>query len=225
MNAQFDQIATRILGGGAATPDDALVAWVPALATLGDRASRFAAAYGAAVLPANEPLVLRPAAARDATARRRVAIAGMGALACTLLALVAPPWRAARMEQDAQAALVARGPRYAAALHDESRLAATDAALAEVAAFDARRSSRLALLERLSTALPEGAALVSLRADTADVSLVVVAPRIATVTAALERAKGLTGLALVGAVSREMTGGREMERASYKLRLAKEDGR
>lgn len=216
-----------------ALPDagrDVEVPWAPALAALGPDAARWAAAYGAALLSPDEPLVLRPAEPSRIRAGRRRAVAAASLAVATVLALVLPPWRARALERQAMTAVAARGPRFAAALRAESRLVATDAALAQAAAWDARRVSRLALLERLTTALPEGAALVSLRADTVDATIVVVAPRMAVVTAALERARDLTGLALVGAVSREMTGGaagayggRELERATYRLRLAREE--
>jgi hypothetical protein len=205
---------------GQATSTLPPIAWAPGLAALGDGATRFAVAYGAAMLPPHEPLTLRPAAQVQARATRRLAIAGGAAVLALAIGLTLPPWRAAREERRAGAALAALGPHYVAASRDEARLVAVDAALAEAAAFDARRTSRLLLLERLTSALPDGAALVSLRADSVDVILVVVATRIATVTAALERADGLTGLALVGAVSRELVGGRELERATFRLRAA-----
>lgn len=199
------------------------VPWLPALTQFGDSAPKFAVAYGAAVLEPHEALALLPAEQRYATARRRLTIAATVATGCTMIALATPLWRATQFQQRAQAEILTRGPHYAAAFRDEARLAATDAALREVAGWDARRVSQLALLDMLAGALPEEAALVSLRADTTHVSLVVVAPHITVVTAALDRASrarsGLADLSLVGAVTRETFGGRELERATLKLRV------
>lgn len=195
--------------------------FAPVLTALGDAAINFAAAYGAATLPADEPLVLQPPARRrSASLSAACAVAGIA----IVLGGTLPLWRARQFESDAARALIAHGPALADAVRAEARVLAVDRALAEAAAFDVGRASRLALLDRLTAAIPEDAALTSLRVDSTEVTLTVVARRMATVTIALERADGLRGISLLGAVRREAaglgSGAPELERATFRVRPA-----
>jgi hypothetical protein len=93
------------------------------------------------------------------------------------------------------------------------------AALDEVAAFDASRRPATTLLAELTRALPDGAAMVALRIDSAGGSLVAVAPRAPAVLMPLERVPGIRAPEIVGPVTREVLGGREVERVTVRFAL------
>jgi hypothetical protein len=190
------------------------------LRVLGGEAWRFADAYGAAVLPATEPLVHR--AARPSAGRVpgwRLAVASAAAAAALAAALALPPLRAMRAGDDASARLALMQPRRRAAAEARRELARATEALAEVSAVGAVRWSPTRLLADLARALPPGAALVSFRADTAAGSIVALAPRAASVVAALERVDGVSRPEISGAVTRETSSTGEVERVTVRFRL------
>lgn len=92
-------------------------------------------------------------------------------------------------------------------------------ALAEAATFEARRPPLTLVLAELTTALPADAAITALRVDTVTTTMVVLAPRAASILAQLERVPTITGAELVGPVTREMVGARELERVTIRFRL------
>ena len=67
--------------------------------------------------------------------------------------------------------------------------------------------------------MPAGSALVSLRVDSAEGTLVVIADHAAGVVPSLEREAGLVHPAIVGPVMRETVNGVELERAAIQFRL------
>ena len=87
--------------------------------------------------------------------------------------------------------------RRRAASETERELARVTGALAEAAAFDAARYSPTLLLADLTAALPAGSAIVAFRADTADGSVVALAPRAAAVVRPLEKVPGLVAPEIV----------------------------
>jgi hypothetical protein len=194
---------------------------VTALATLGENASRFAAAYGAALLERVEPLAVRQVRrsfAGDAVPSWRVA-AVIAALALSATAaLVAPGIAAMRASHVAEARLAQLAPRRAAAVGVEIEVARVSAALAEVSAFDAKRRSRTLFVAGLSDALGEESAVVALRIDSAGGSIVVIAPRAAPVLARLERVAGVGATEIVGPVTKELVASRELERVTIRFR-------
>jgi hypothetical protein len=92
-------------------------------------------------------------------------------------------------------------------------------ALAEVAAFDASRRSPTLILSQLTRALPENAALVTVRLDTAGGTMVILAPRAAAALAALDRVAAVIAPEIIGPVTKEMAGTRELERATMQFRF------
>lgn len=192
---------------------------LPALARLGEEGWRFADAYGAASLPEYEPMVLRAAGAGAPgdVPRWRMALAG-GALAAALaFAALAPALRAMGAEDEAVGRIAAVQDHRRAASDTERELARITAALAEGAAWDEKRYSPTLLLADLTAALPPGTALVAFRADTATGSVAAVAPRAATVVQPLERVPGIVSPEIVGPVTRETLGGRELERVTVRF--------
>lgn len=191
---------------------------VAALARLGEDGWRFADAYGAASLPQYEPMVLRASgSAQGDVPGWRMALAG-GALAAALaFAALAPAMRAMQAEDRAMGRIAAVQDRRRAASETERELARVTRALAEAAAFDAARYSPTLLLADLTAALPAGSAIVAFRADTADGSVVALAPRAAAVVRPLEKVPGVVAPEIVGPVTREALAGRELERVTVRF--------
>jgi hypothetical protein len=193
----------------------------PGLAPLGPEAWRFADAYGAAVLPGDEALVLRPgrAGAAGHVPGWRLGLAG-AALAVSVAGALYLPVAAARgAGEEANARVDSLAAPRRAALVADAELRRVTAGLAQVAEFDAARRPAATLLAELTRALPDGAALVALRIDSAGGGLVAVAPRAAAVLMPLERVDGVRAPEVVGPVTREVLAGREVERVTVKFGL------
>jgi hypothetical protein len=189
---------------------------VPTLAVLGERAWRFAPAYGAAVSPA--PLTYRADGQhRRTTSRRHVAIAAAAAVLALVLAAVAPALAARRVEGRATAQLKRLGPSETRALAAARDLGLVTAALGEVAAFE--QSARISTLELrdLANALPSGAALLAVHMDSLGGSIVAIAPRAGAVVTPLDHIPWLASPEIVGPVTREQSGGHEVERVTVRF--------
>jgi hypothetical protein len=194
---------------------------VAALAALGEQGWRFADAYGAAVLPAAEPLAVRRGEGgrrREDVPPWRLGVAAAAACIALAGAAVAPAWRAMQAEERAAATLAQVQRQRRAASAAERELATVTRALREVAAFDSARRSPILALADLARALPEGSALVAVRADTAGGSIVALAPRAAAVMAPLERVPGIGSPEIVGPVTSEVAAGRRVERVTVRFR-------
>lgn len=200
---------------------DEFPAPVAALATLGSGAWRFADAYGAAVASEHEPIAWRarsegrkrgPLTCAGKVAAIGALLAGVGALA-----LPAAGDALAARKFSAQAAQLA--PRTRRAMVARGELAHMSRALAEISAFAAGRHSSVLLLQAIAHALPDAAALASIHVDTVAGTMVIVAPRIAAALAALDSVQVISALEIVGPVTKEIAGGKELERASVHFRL------
>lgn len=200
-------------------------ATVPALEALGTDAWRFADAYAAAVTPPDEPLGIRTRAgggqALDERAlpswRLPVAIA-VWVLALSA-ALLAPAFAARNAARQATTRLATLAVQRQSAVRAEQELARVSAALAEIAAFDAGRRSSLTLLREITKALPEDAALAAFRTDSFGGTIVALARRGAAIPAALEGVAGIESLELLGPVTKEAQGAREVERVTVRFRF------
>jgi hypothetical protein len=220
MDAAGRVLAVRRLPPGGAAPAEAPVP-VPGLAKLGEQAWRFADAYGAARLPADEALVYRPGrtGAAGAVPAWRVALAGAAAAVAVAAALALPLRAAEQARAGQQARLDELRGREAAALAVDSELTRVTGALGEVAAFDSTRHSAAMLLADVTRALPQGSALVALQVDSTGGSLIALTPRAAAVLAPLERVPGVAAPSIVGPVTHEGAGGRELERVTIRFGL------
>lgn len=196
------------------------------LGVLGEGAWRFADAYGAALLPTEEPLTLRPgrvgARGKDAP-RWRLAAASAALLFATGAALLAPGLAAMRAEREARARVAALADEWRRASQAEDELRGITAALTEVAEFDASRRPVTLLLAELALALPEGSAVTSLRIDTAGAYLTALTPRAAGILYPLERIPGVVGPEIAGPIVRERVGERDLERATFRFGLGELD--
>lgn len=216
-------LSVRRLGAAATPLGGPEPAPVAALAPLGERAGRFADAYGAALLRRDEPLALRPGgegAPERPVPTWRLAIPLAMAVVALAFAAVAPAWRATSAGDEAAARLSALGPRRARAAEARRQLDDVTAALGEASAFSAGSRSPTVLLAGITRALPPGAALVSLTVDTAGGEAVALAPRAAAVLSAMERVPGIEAPAIVGAVTRETAAGRAVERVGVRFSFA-----
>jgi hypothetical protein len=197
---------------------------VPVLAPLGDHAWAFAVAYGAVAGP--DALAYRAdgatnhVAARPAS-RRRVLIAATAASVALAAAALAPGLAARRMERRATARLVVLGPREGQARRVSRDLGLVTAALGEVASFEGSARVSTLLLHDLANALPPGAALLAIHMDSIGGSIVAVAPRAGAVVTPLDHVAWLASPEIVGPVTREQAGGKEVERVTVRFRWAR----
>lgn len=190
------------------------------LAILGDGAWRFADAYGAAVCASNPPLAIRPGrAGGDPTAapRWRITLAGSVAGLAIIAALVGPGWMALRTAREAQARLGELAEVRNAAAIAEDQLRRFSLVLDEVAAFDEGRRSITLLLAEISSALPKGNALVTFRVDSTGGTVIALALEPASVMAAVESVPGIASPQIIGPVTRELVGDRELERMTIRF--------
>jgi hypothetical protein len=199
----------------------------PALAQLGEQAYRYADAYGAAVSKTSTSLALhrgRSGAGERGVPRWRLAAAGI-ALACSVLAAVLAPGMAAlRARGEASGRLTQLAATRRAADAAERELGRISDALMEVAAFERAHLSMSMLLAELTRALPEGSALLAIRVDSTSGNLVALAPRAASVLAPLERVRAIVAPEIVGPVTREAMGSRELERVTIRFTLGAPSG-
>jgi hypothetical protein len=194
---------------------------IASLHSLGADAWRFADAYGATQLPDDEPLGLRSSSGElDAGVSRRSVRVAAVCLCLAMVAALATPTVARTVGTHRIARqLSAIGRRARDAEAAERDLARMSEALAEVASFDASRRSPTLILSQLTRALPENAALVTVRLDTAGGTMVILAPRAAAALAALDSVKSVVAPEIIGPVTKEMTGTRELERATVQFRF------
>jgi hypothetical protein len=182
---------------------------VPALAGVGEQAWSYADAYGAAVLARDEPVALRlggEAPLGGSVSGRRLTLASVACLLAATAAVAAPGVASLRTARIAERELAALGPAQRALAADELELRRVDAALSEIGAFvEARRSPTL-FLDRLAEVLPEDVSLVSVRVDSAGGHVVALAPRAASVLAALDSVPDIAALEIVGPVTKEVVG-------------------
>ena len=182
------------------------------------------AALGAARLPDTEVLALRLGRGGWTDPRVRRTLPPAVALGVALLALLLAPLGSARIARSASGELEALSDKRRIVAGAEAELGRVSATLDEIDAFARERRSSVAALAELTRALPPDCAFLDLQLDSAGGSAVALAPRAATVLSALDRLPMLVGVELVGPVTRENAGGRDLERASFHFRLAQPSG-
>jgi hypothetical protein len=189
-----------------------------ALTTLGSEAGSYIDAYAAASLDDREhvPAYVPGAEAKSSRVSRWRLVAAATAAGVTAFGALVSPGAlalvgAARAEAEAaHLEAAARQP-----LADEADLARVRAALAEFDAL-ARTSARPSthLLAELARVLPDSAAIVSVRLDSAGGQVVVLASRAATVLARLERLRIVANPRVTGPITRERVDGHDRERVT-----------
>lgn len=194
---------------------------VQGLAALGDRAPDFADAYGAACLPRETPLLLRPSLTdrTRSTSYNRLLAASIAATMGLLLAFVGPSvtaWVNGR-RSDARLAILAPAEHRVDSI--ERRLAQASSVLHTMEAFDANRTSPSHLLRDLTKALPEHTALVALTIDTLSGTLVALSRDPTSVVDALERVPELASPELLGPVTPETDNSQSLQRLTVQFRI------
>lgn len=197
----------------------------PPLTTLGIHGWQFADAYAAAIVEPSFPLVYRvrgrnrgylggtagPETAPSGPwairlARLRMACAGAACVVAAGWSVVAPDVVARQASRAARRDLVALGPARVQALRAaEDSAREVVAALASLDILAARRGSVARVLAAVAGALPRRATLVSFACDSAGGTLVALAPRAASVVAAVEAVPYVREATIVGAITRDVT--------------------
>jgi hypothetical protein len=189
------------------------------LEKLGREYERFAVAYGAACLPAHEPLVV-DVVARGGTAGvpRRLIVAGAVFLMSVTASYIVPALDARRRADGDRIRIAALAPAYATAVASSRELIAVSHALDEIAAFESERRSPLTLLGHIATALPDSAAIVRLAVDDSGTTLTLVSARPEVAADALRRLPSISSVELSGEVTHELIAGQDLQRAVVRLR-------
>jgi len=189
---------------------------VPALNPLGERAERFADAYGAAIAPLGDLLTLGPAGDVPWSRRRfrtrclPPALVAGAAMAAMLISPVMPLVVARTAESSLRTLHASEEWRLASTVHAE--LQRVTSVLTEIDRFAGARAHHTRLLAELARALPDSTAIEQFAARDGEVKLVAVAPKASSVVAALRTVPGLASLAVVGDVTRAFRGGAELDR-------------
>jgi hypothetical protein len=205
----------------AQTPrDESSVVPVEALDRLGADGGSYADAFGAAVLGTDAMLSFRSARRPHTGAavpswRRGIAAASI-ALGLALPAVI-PIMRPSRDAIRDRSSLKAMDKDVRGAQVVQTDLARISNALNAVGSFANQRTPVSALLADLTRAMPNGTAILSLQVDTAGGSLVALGERATSVVASLETTRSVTSPRLVGPITREVVGGKELDRVSIRF--------
>ena len=103
----------------------------------------------------------------------------------------------------------------------QTSLANATASLNGISAFERSRRSATVFLAELALALPDSTALTALRVDSVGGTITVLAPHAAAALEAVTEVPGLARVQLSGAVTREVAGGIQLERASLRFAFAR----
>lgn len=197
---------------------------VPGLARIGDQAARFADAFGAILIPTNEPLSLGPfGPPRSGSGRKRRSMTMAGLLGLLALALGAlSPLSIIRQAEKIQGERteLRASPAWVEAAATASRLAQIGAVLDEIDHFAVDRADRISLLAAIAANLPEGSALLRFEVEDRDGRIVAVTPRVTSLMAALREIPAIASVGVHGRTAQEMIDGRALERATLSFRLA-----
>lgn len=194
----------------------------PALAAVGEGSWRYADAYAAAVLEADEPLIHRADVGRRSGGRLprwRVGAAVLLLILSSAAAAIGPPVASHVQARRAMDRITSLAAEREAAMHAQRELARISEVLDDVGSFAAGRRSMTVLLGNLTRALPQHAALSTLRVGDEEGTIMILAPRGTNVVAAIERTIGIADVQIVGPVTVEVIGGRELERTTVGFRL------
>jgi hypothetical protein len=194
---------------------------VEALAKLGDGAWVYADAYGVTQLSRNEPLALRfDAGQLDSAAHARGSrIAILAAALSFAVAVTAMGISSALAQRSAEKHLHNIAGPVRDVLTNERELERITSALADVASFSNSRRPVIILLGSLSHSLPERSVLITLHLDSVGGTAVLLTNRTADALHAFDSVAGVHAPEIVGPVIKEVSAGRELERATIRFRF------
>jgi Tfp pilus assembly protein FimT len=190
---------------------------------------------GAIRLDRREPIVIRPR--RVAMPERtvgvpRIALAAAVAVIAVMSALALPTFVQRVHASTAQQEIATLGPARARALTGERRLTEAARMLAAASEFERGRTSVTWLLRQLVNALPANAAIVSLRMDSAAVTLSALANHATDVVRGIQDMPGASNVEITGPITFENAAagsnaavgqgvtGAGLERVTVRFRLA-----
>jgi hypothetical protein len=194
---------------------------IAALAALGTSGVSYLDAFAVAREARSDrwPALVPGRVERDRPLPRWRLLTAAAALGVALLgAALAPGLRARTAAMRAERELARLTPIAGPALNEESELRKFEGAMAEYGRM--RRSAERPMtrfLAQLAALLPDSAALIALRTDSAGGQLSLLGPSIAGVMARLERWPLISSPQIVGPITREMVEGRERERATVRF--------
>ncbi|MGH7621614.1 MAG: hypothetical protein ACREMU_04685 [Gemmatimonadaceae bacterium] len=180
-----------------------------------------ALAVAAALAPRRLALAwrLRPDAARTLRRARAVRAGIAAAFAATLaFAALGPGVRADLTARDAARELARYRGAADSLAHTQLELQRVSRLLARIDRFQLDRGRVTRLLAALGESTPDSTAMLTVRIDSAEGALTVIAPRAAEVLPALNAVHGLFSPRIVGSITREIVGGAQLERASIRFR-------
>jgi Tfp pilus assembly protein PilN len=182
--------------------------------------SYFADAYSATRLRARDPFVigeLSDEARRARLAQQRTRL-WAGLVAASLVAAAwLPGALATRRADHTRARLATLAARQRELSKVEGSLAASTVALENIASFERSRRSATLFLAELAMTLPDSTAITTLHTDSLGGAMTLLAPRAAGALEAVSALPLVARVQMTGAVTREVTGGAELERASLRF--------
>jgi len=157
--------------------------------------------------------------ARPGLRGRVVSVAVAAAVATGVVAVACGPPLRIRLWASAHAGeLRQSASARVAAATAAAELARVTRTLSVAQSFAAGRGAFTTLLGRIAEALPDSTALVTLRVDSVEVSMVAVSPRVTDVLSALAPVDSGNGVRITSTVAREVIGGLRLERAAFRVR-------
>jgi hypothetical protein len=200
-----------------------------------ERLDPCALGLGAIFVNRREPIVVRPrrweGKGRTIGAVRIALAAGVATIAIAA-AMTLPTLATKRRAATAQHEIASLAPTRARTLAAERSLTEAARMLTAVSEFERRRTSITWVLHQLVNALPAKAAIVSLKVDTAAVTLSVLASRAADVVRGIQDMPGASKVEVIGAITYETaaanivagvnpsTSATALERVTIRFRLA-----
>lgn len=193
---------------------------VEALARLGADAWLFADAYGVTQLCRDEPLALSLDSQYGASARSRgIRIAAAVTVVSFSAAAIAPSISSYLAKQSAEKHLRRVATPARDVLTNEREVGRITSALAEVATFNRSRHSVIILLGSISRALPDKSVILTLNIDSLGGTAVLLANRAGDALRAFDNVTGVHASEISGPVTKELSAGRELERATVRFRF------
>lgn len=152
------------------------------------------------------------------TARARVALVAGAVAALSLFA--AEPVVAGLEMQRVSAELGRIGEQYAVAVEQHRRIVQASVGVADIAMAHAVRRSVIQPIARLTLVLPSTVSIAHLHIDSAGGTLVAIAPQAGLVIERLEASPYLVAPRLAGPITREIVGGKVLERVTVEFQLS-----
>jgi hypothetical protein len=191
------------------------------LAELGDDALRFADAYAAAVAPRALALSLELQADESRTrawARVRRVATATAVCAAAAFAAFGPGMRARRFARAAEMSLARSRAFQIELAQNESELRRVTDMLNRIESVRLERGKVMQVLGDVAQSIPDSTAMLTFHVDSAEGAFTAISPHVADVLPELADVREVIAPRIVGSVTREILGGVQVERASFRFR-------